>query len=351
MTATGVPTGTAGAAGAAPTSIIVRTPNWLGDLLMSTAFLQAVLARFPEAPLDLIVRKGFEVLPLPHRGRIIPYDKGAQGPGSFGAGLRRRGYSHFFVLPPSLSSAWMAFRSGVPRRIGYGGGGRGWLLRPALAYRHPHRSVHLTSEYLGLLGPWGGWESGECSRAPGLAADEQWIERHLPSAVRDLGPFVVLAPGAEFGPAKQWPIAHFAELAGTLEKEGRRVVVMGLGKDREAGERILAGCPGGLNLCGETDLPAVVALVARSALLVSNDSGAMHIGAALRRPQIALFGSSNPAWTAPLNPHAAVEYLGLDCGPCYRRVCPLGHTDCLGQISSETVFQDARKLLQSPSAP
>ena len=87
--------------------------------------------------------------------------------------------------------------------------------------------------------------------------------------------------------------------------------------------------------------------MARAALLVSNDSGAMHMGAALQRPQIALFGSSNPAWTSPLNPHGIVEYLGLDCGPCYKRSCPLGHTNCLVNIDPARVLETARKLMQS----
>ncbi len=104
------------APGGEPTSILVRTPNWLGDLLLSTAFLRALLARFPQAGVDLIVRQGFEVLPLPRRGRILAYDKRSQPPGRFGKSLRaeylvRERCSHFFLLPPSFSSAWMAFRS------------------------------------------------------------------------------------------------------------------------------------------------------------------------------------------------------------------------------------------------
>jgi heptosyltransferase-2 len=342
MTATGA---AVGEAGEAPTSIIVRTPNWLGDLLLSTAFLQAVLARFPDATLDLIVREGFQVLPLPHRGRILTFDKGAQGAGGFGKGLRGKGYSHFFVLPPSFSSAWMAFRSRVPHRIGYGGGGRSWLLRPALPYRHAHRSTHLTLEYLALLDPWGGNDGAQGFR-PRLEMTEGWIERFLPAAAAGPEPYVILAPGAEFGPAKQWPVAHYADLARSLCKRGLKVVVTGLAKDHEAARQILAGCPGGINLCGATDLPAVVALVARAALLVSNDSGAMHMGAALGRPQIALFGSSNPAWTGPLNPQSEVIHLGLECSPCYKRVCPLGHTNCLVDIRPETVLERSLGLLE-----
>ena len=330
-----------------PEAILVRTPNWLGDLLMSTAFLRALLARFPSTPVDLIVRAGFEVLPLPHRGRIFPYDKKVQGPGAFGRSLAGRGHSHFFVLPPSFSSAWMAFRSGVPRRIGYGGGGRGLLLRPALSYGHLHRSVHLVSEYLGLLQPWG-LSQGDAA-TPGMELEEGWIAEHLPSVLAQERGYAVLAPGAEFGPAKQWPLAHYGELAAGLAAAGRCVVVAGLAKDRPAGAEILNHAAGGINLCGETDLPALVALLARAALLVSNDSGAMHIAAALQMPQVALFGSSNPDWTAPRNGRAAVMYRGLDCSPCYKRECPLGHTNCLREIEPGEVLARSLELLAAPT--
>lgn len=336
-----------------PEAILVRTPNWLGDLLMSTAFLRALLARFPQARVDLITRRGFELLPLPRRGEIFPYDKALWGPGRFGASLRGRGHTHFFVLPPSFSSAWMAFRSAIPHRIGYRGAGRGWLLRPALAHGGPHRSVHLVREYLGLLAPWGAEPAAleaEAMATRGLDLSEDWIADNLPGALAGEAGYVVLAPGAEFGPAKQWPLAHYRSLAVGLAAgaghSGRRIVVTGLPKDRAAGGEMIEGLAGGLNLCGETDLSQLVALLARAGLLVSNDSGAMHIGAALQIPQVALFGSSNPTWTAPLNPKAAVMYRGLECSPCYRRECPLGHTNCLREIEPEEVLASSLALLQ-----
>ena len=111
-----------------PSAVLVRTPNWLGDLMMSTAFLRALLARFPRARVDLIVRRGFEPLPLPHRGRIHAFDKRAMASGAFGREFKDRGHSHMFVLPPSLSSAWMACRTGIPWRIGHPGQMRTFLL-------------------------------------------------------------------------------------------------------------------------------------------------------------------------------------------------------------------------------
>jgi heptosyltransferase-2 len=334
----GVPAGPA-----EPAAILVRTPNWLGDLMVSTAFLRAALHRFPQARLDLIVRAGFEALPLPRRGDILPFDKRRSGAGAFGRELRARGYSHFFVLPPSFSSAWMAFRSGAPVRIGYAGEGRAPLLRPALAHRHPPRSVHLAQEYFALLAPW--MEVDPARFPAGLDLPAGWAAAHLPAALRGALPYVALAPGAEYGPAKRWPVEHYRRTAGALAAAGWRVVVTGTPKEQTMGEAIASAAPGALNLCGATDLQGFVALLAGARLLISNDSGAMHVGAALGLPQIALFGPTNPAWTAPLNPRARLHYRAEPCSPCYARTCPLGHQRCLRELLPDAVIGDALEIL------
>jgi heptosyltransferase-2 len=326
-----------------PTAILIRTPNWLGDLLVSTAFVRAVLARFPAARVDLVVRQGFEVLPLPHRGTVYAFDRARTSAGAFGRGLRGLGHTHAFVLPPSFSSAWMAFRSGIPHRIGYRGEGRAWLLRPAQRHRHPPRSVHLAQEYLDLLRP---WLFAEAAQHPaGLELPAGWVDAQRPADAPAPGTYVVLAPGAEYGPAKQWPVEHYAAVTAALHGAGVPVVVAGLRKDRALGQAMLAAAPSGHNLCGETDLPGLTALLAGARLLISNDSGAMHLGAALGLPQLALFGSTNPAWTAPLNPRAEVFYRGEACSPCYARECPLGHLRCLRELRPEPVAQRALALL------
>jgi len=332
-----------------PEAILVRTPNWLGDLMLSTAFARALLARFPGARVDLIVRQGFEALPLPRRGQILPFDRRATPPGRFGRSLRGRGYTHLFVLPPSFSSAWMGWWSGIPWRIGYGGEGRRWLLRPAMQPAASARSRHLADEYLGLLAPWGKFSAADFQ--PALDISPEWLEQHQPPALRSGAPDVVLAPGAEYGPAKQWPLEHYAALARSLGAAGRIVWVAGLSQDRALGDAILSGVPGARNLCGETSLPQLVALLARARLVVSNDSGAMHVTAALGRPQIALFGSTNPAWTAPLNPRAELVYRAEPCSPCYARTCPLGHLRCLREISPEQVLREAERLLTNAPNP
>ncbi|MDH5750904.1 MAG: lipopolysaccharide heptosyltransferase II [Deltaproteobacteria bacterium] len=326
-----------------PKAVLIRTPNWLGDLMMATGFIRAALEMFPGVRIDLIVRAGFERLPLPRRGEIRVFDRKTASAGAFGKSLRGAGYSHFFVLPPSFSSAWMAFRSGIPHRIGYAGEWRSLLLRPALRHSHAPRSVHLVREYLDLLAPWG---HAELEAQPaGLDMPPEWVEKHLPERLREHPPYVVLAPGAEYGPAKQWPDEHYRETARALADAGWPVVVAGLAKDRELGAEILAGLAGGLNLCGETGLLELTALLARARLLISNDSGAMHMAAAAGIPQIALFGSTNPHWTAPLNPRAVLLQNPQPCAPCYRRTCPLGHLRCLQELPPGRAVEAALKLL------
>jgi len=326
-----------------PGRIVVRAPNWLGDLMMATGGVRAILERWPTAVVDLVVRAGHEGLPLPGRGRILPFDVGTMTAGAFGASLRAAGYDRFYVLPPSFSSAWMAFRSGVPERVGYQGSLRGPLLRPAVAPRAPARSVHLTREYLDLIDP--GLELDRYP--PRLDVPDVWTAGPLARICREVPErFVAIAPGAVYGPAKAWPAERYRELArGLHDRTALPVVVLGTSGERVLGERVRAGGDGILNWCGLTDLPGLVAVLSRAALLVSNDSGAMHVMAALRRPQVAIFGSTSPVWTGPLNPQAVVVSLGLPCAPCFARTCRYGHYDCLKRVTAAGVLETAIALV------
>ncbi|HEY6001203.1 MAG TPA: lipopolysaccharide heptosyltransferase II [bacterium] len=326
-----------------PGRIAVRTPNWLGDLMMATGTLRAILERFPEATVDLVVRAGHEGLPLPRRGRVLAFDRRRSPAGAFGASLAPAGYGRFYVLPPSFSAAWMAWRSRAPERVGYRGQWRGPLLRPALAHRARPRSVHLAREFLDLVDP--GLEL-DCY-PPRLDIPAGWAAERLGAICRQLPErFVALAPGAVYGPAKAWPAERYRGLARALrERTGWPVVIVGTAEEHALGETVRDGEEGVLNWCGTTDLPALVAVLSRAVLLVSNDSGAMHVAAALHRPQVAIFGSTSPAWTRPLNARAAVLSAGLACAPCFARRCRFGHTDCLGKITVPAVLDAALGLL------
>lgn len=321
-----------------PAKILVRTPNWLGDLMMSTAFLRRLLKLYPSAQVDLVVKKGFEAIPLPHRGEVLPFDK-TQGIGPFAKELKARRYDRAYVLPPSFSSALMVAIAGIPERYGLKGQfGRGLLLNRLIHNPLPPRGQHIAAEYQLLISAEDGFEPG----LPGLALPQGWSDGVL-SGPLDLKPgFVAIAPGAIYGEAKRWPYEGWLELIHRLHLAGERVVVLGMEGDfpYESTEA--------KDLTGQTNLLELIALLKRAKLLVSNDSGAMHIAAALRRPQVAIFGSTSTLWTSPLNPKARLVSLHLDCAPCFKRVCPYGHYDCLRGIGAELVFEACQDALAGP---
>ena len=190
--------------------IIIRTPNWLGDLIISTGFISAVLDEYPYSEVDLIVKSGFESIPLKHRGKIIIFDSKLNSAGDFGVKLRKDNYDIFFVLPPSFSSAWMAFKSKVPMRIGYAGQFRNILLSYSKKFQNKPRSEHILKEYINLLSPNVPIEK----YPPFLEISNKWLEKNLNSFEYQLPKsFFVFSPGAAYGPAKQWPIEYFRTLA------------------------------------------------------------------------------------------------------------------------------------------
>jgi heptosyltransferase-2 len=155
-------------------------------------------------------------------------------------------------------------------------------------------------------------------------------------------PVIALCPGAEFGPAKRWPAAHYTRLADLLYSTDprRELILLGSKADAQtAGEIAAASAAPVRVLAGQTSLDEAIALIAGAQAVVSNDSGLMHIAAALERPQVALFGSSDPRHTPPRSARAQVLWLHLECSPCFKRVCPLGHLNCLNQIAPEEVLR------------
>ncbi len=241
-----------------------------------------------------------------------------------GRKLRARGYRHAIVLPNSWKSALVPFFAGIGLRSGYVGEARYGLLN--LVYREAAGTMR---EHYARLADAPGFAPRDPLAAPQLAFDAA----HVAATQAKFGvaaPYVVLCPGAEYGPAKRWP--HFAELAARLE---RPVILLGSRNDASAAE----GIPG-KNLVGETTLDEAIDLIAGAERVVSNDSGLMHVAAALGRPLVAIFGSSSPERTPPQSPAARVLWLKLECSPCYQRVCPLGHLRCLREISVEQVLAE-----------
>jgi heptosyltransferase-2 len=163
---------------------------------------------------------------------------------------------------------------------------------------------------------------------------------------------LALCPGAEYGPSKRWPAEHFAALARQHVERGWTVWLIGGPADREAAQAIAAAAGAGCtDLAGRTDLGQAVALLSLADAVVSNDSGLMHVAAALGRPQVALFGSSSPEVTPPLSDQARALWLRLDCSPCFKRDCPLGHHRCLRELAPGMVAEALEAVTQSAPAP
>ena len=247
-----------------------------------------------------------------------------------------------YVLPNSLKSALLPFLASIPRRVGYLGEARIGLLTHRL--KNPKDKPPMVAFYSALSG-----DSDLESDRPQLHMGDEQIEYTLRELGLWRGGYYVFAPGAEYGPAKRWPATHFAELAARLDLP---VVLLGSSKEAALCEEIAAPVNAALagqchNLAGKTSLPQALSLIAGSKATISNDSGLMHVAAALGVPQVAIFGSSSPLHTPPLSDKAVVLWLKndpvyqppLDCAPCFARECPLGHTRCLNDISATQVLQ------------
>ena len=309
--------------------------------MMSTAFIEAVLQTYPQSQVDLIVKSGFHKLPLPLRGKVLEFNADKISARTFGQQLQKEQYDCFFVLPPSFSSAWMAYHSKASYRVGYEGEFRTKLLNPALEYRIRARSRHLIDEYFDLLP-----QFVNRKLTPSLSIDAEWLRSQtfpyeLPQK------YIVLAPAAIYGPSKQWPVAYFRKLAEEFEEHQIEVIIIGTANDIHLGNQIAGGLSNVYNWCGKTSLTTLVALLYFSELLVSNDSGAMHVMAALQKPQIAIFGSTSPTWTSPKNEKAIILHDPPVCSPCFQRLCKFGHYACLWGITPQQVFQKANSLFHA----
>jgi heptosyltransferase II len=321
--------------------ILVVAPNWIGDALMAQALLARLREKAPTLQLDVLAPEWVApvVRRMPEVDDVIaaPFRHGELGLRSrwkIGRELKARRYDQAIVLPNTWKAALVPFFAGIPVRSGYEGEFRYGLLN--LTYKSKNLSMPL---HYGQLSEAPGKEPKLPLPAPSL----RFAFHEVEAAKRKFGlagRYAVLCPGAEYGPAKRWP--YFRELAQRLSIEP---VLLGSKSDREASTGI-----SGKNLVGETTLDEAIDLIAGAQFVVSNDSGLMHVAAALGRPQVALFGSSSPAHTPPLSQAARVLWLRVECSPCFERVCPLGHFRCMREMTVESVYKELQNLAVQPPA-
>lgn len=328
-------------------------PNWLGDAVMAIPFLFALRSRLRDMDINLLCRSYVSAV---YRrcsavDRLVEYERKDGIPGALGAirmHVPREGRDICFVLPRSFSSALVAFLSGAGRRIGYGGDLRRFLLSDTLP-RDSYIDDHLADVYLRLIGCIGIDDFAE-RPMPVVVPPYNWREK-----IEELGlmeGYVVISPGAEYGPAKIWPHEKYAELVSMIAAEtDRQCAIIGSEADMSGGARIIemAGV-GGHNLAGVGDVEVLLCVLRGSSLVIGNDSGPVHLAAAMGRPTVTIFGSTSPEWTAPRGRSTAIVSAGLDCSPCFERECPLGEARCMLDIDPVRVFDAAYRLLQEESS-
>jgi len=320
--------------------LLVVAPSWIGDTILAQPLLSLIRARQPDARIEVLAADWC----APLLARMAEVDGVISNP--FGHGEFRFGARHAlgrrlasadfdlaYVLPNSWKSALVPWFAGIPRRIGYHGEARYGLLNDRRRLDKTALPLQV-QRYAALAGPLPAELPRPCLAS---SAEQQQAARDALGLPGDSPP-VVFCPGAEYGPAKRWPARHFAALARQAASRANPVWIIGSAKDHPVGAEIEAQADGcAINLCGRSTLAQAIDLIASARSVVSNDSGLMHVAAALDRPLVALYGSSSPAFTPPLSPHAKILAPDLACSPCFKRECPLGHFDCLNRLDPQRV--------------
>ncbi len=325
-------------ADAPPHRLLVRLPNWLGDVVMALPALASVRSMFPEAHLAVAgtaaVTPIFEEQTGVRPQQIIVLDKDKET-----KQLREGSFDTALLLTNSFRTAWTARRAGIPARWGYAAGGRGPLLTRVVA--RPRRGLHQSEYYLELVRGLGMDAPAAPPRITVTGVTRERASRLFEACGIAPGSTIVgFAPGAAYGHAKRWPTDRVAEVAVRVVRErGAACVLVGAAADREAGRAIESTLPPDVkvtNLIGRTDLRLLLGVLEACRAFVSNDSGAMHVAAAVGVPVTAIFGPTNERETAPIGDHDVILHQ-VFCRPCMLRECPIDHR-CMKRISVDDVY-------------
>ncbi len=335
--------------------ILVIGPSWVGDMVMAQTLFMCLRSQYPECEIDVLApewsRPILERMPEVRQTLSFPLGHGVLDIASrrrIGLQLKNQ-YDRAFLLPNSFKSALTPFFAAIPVRTGWKGEMRYGLLndlRKLDKDRYPlmiERFMALAYEPNATLPtpyPKPHLEIDGQAREQALAEFELVLDR----------PVLALCPGAEFGQAKKWPANYYAKVADQLIRQGWQVWIFGSKADHATGEQIKDELIPGIreevyNLAGQTQLAQAIDLLSCADAVVSNDSGLMHVAAALNRPLVAVYGSTSPKFTPPLSDQVEIVRLGLECSPCFERTCRFGHYDCLRKLRPNRVITALSRLV------
>ncbi len=328
--------------------ILVIGPSWVGDMVMAQSLFRLLKQANEEVRIDVVapawsepliarmpeVRRSIE-MPLGH-GKFKPLERLR-----LGRQLASEKYAQAIVLPYTWKSALLPYGAKIAKRTGFKGEAR-WGLLNDIRLLDKKKLPMMVERYVSLGFKKNAFNHQDFPK-PKLVTSEKLQQAvlsklDLQESAKDV---VAFCPGAEYGPAKQWPTTHYAKLAIKLIESGKTIWLLGSAKDSTIAQEINRLTSHKCNdLTGRTSLEDVIDLLALVSLVVCNDSGLMHIAAAVDTPVVALYGSSDPGYTPPLSDKTKIVSLELECSPCFKKECPLGHYDCLQGLSVEQVWKD-----------
>jgi heptosyltransferase-2 len=340
---------------------VIVFPNWVGDAVMAHALLKPIVQRYPNLKWDAMAIPSVEAIvrfmPEINHIHLFSLDHGRlqwKERSQLARQIRLMEYDIALILPNNLKSALIPWLAGIPIRVGHLGEFRYGLLthllkRPSIGGRTPKTMVRFYQSLISLFD------------IDPIQAEFIWpdlrVGGFLKQRVREKfsinGDFLVIAPGAEYGPSKQWKAHHIVRLIQLwIAERGGKVVLLGSPKDIEITAQIMEllnqssfSLEQVINLCGQTRLEEALALISQATAVVANDSGLMHAACALKIPVVAIYGPTSPLWAPPLGEHVKAVSLELACSPCRQRICPLGHHACMEDINAELIFASLKDVL------
>ncbi len=338
--------------------ILVRSTNWIGDAIMTTPALRTIRENFPRAEITLLALPWVaDVFSAgPHVDRVLLYEKngchqGFRGRRQLVRDLRDQGFDLAILLQNAFEAALITRLAGIPNRAGYRTDGRGLFLTHPVRLPRARKKIHQVHYYQELLADLG-LTPGPDELFLDLSDQDRHWARGFVAALPDgpsggKRPLIGLNPGAAYGPAKRWPAEKFARLAGLVAREvDGQLLVFGTAADRETATAIVAAAPEQVvDLTGRTSLGQAMALIEQCRVFVTNDSGLMHVAAALATPTAAIFGSTNPVTTGPYSDTGLVIRREIPCSPCLKTHCRKDDFRCMTGISSHQVLAAVKTLL------